>query len=229
MYNILLIEDDKDIREMVEEYFREESLGKYNIHLASDGQSGVEMLYENSYDLLLLDVMLPNIDGFEICKEIRKSRDIPIMFITARTRQSDILHGYSLGCDDYIIKPFALPVLYEKVKALIKRSRGLVRSPILSSGTITLNPNNGTVFSDGEEIKLTATEYGILKLLLENKGIVVSREKIIRTLWDYEDTDIRILDTHIKNLRKALKSNSKLLKTVVRRGFKLENKDEKEQ
>ncbi len=227
MYRILLVEDDKNIREMTEEYFREESLGKYKICLAPDGQTGIEMLYENNYDLLLLDIMLPHIDGFEICREVRKSSDIPIMFITARTRQNDILKGYSLGCDDYIIKPFALPVLYEKAKALIKRSKGLVRSQILCSGSITLNPNNGAVFSDGEEVKLTSTEYGILKLLLENKNSVVSRDKIIRTLWNYEDTDTRILDTHIKNLRKALGGNAKLIKTIVRRGFKLEDKGEK--
>ena len=213
---------------MVEEYFREESLGNTTYTYALS-QSGVRCYTKTVMTFCCSMLCFRILTDLKFAKRSEKARDIPIMFITARTRQSDILHGYSLGCDDYIIKPFALPVLYEKVKALIKRSRGLVRSPILSSGTITLIPNNGTVFSDGEEIKLTATEYGILKLLLENKGIVVSREKIIRTLWDYEDTDIRILDTHIKNLRKALKSNSKLLKTVVRRGFKLENKDEKEQ
>ena len=120
--------------------------------------------------------MLPELDGFEICKEIRRESDVPIIFITARTDERDILNGYALGCDDYVVKPFPLPVLYEKVNALIKRSKGLVRSKVFSSGGISLNPNNGIVVCDGEEVKLTAREYGILKVLLENKGIIISRE-----------------------------------------------------
>ena len=116
------------------------------------------MAYENPYDLLLLDVNLPKMDGFSICKEVRRYSDVPIMFITARVNEEDVLNGYALGCDDYIIKPFALPVIFEKVKALIKRSKGLVRSSVLTAGTLTLNPNNGIVISDGDEVDLTAKE-----------------------------------------------------------------------
>lgn len=226
MYKILLVEDNKDIREMIAEHFEAEGHGEYKVYATPDGQAGIEKAYESSFDLLLLDIMLPNMNGFEICKEVRKNSDVPIIFITARTEQTDILRGYSLGCDDYVVKPFLLPVLLEKSKALIKRSKGLVRSSILKAGTITLNPNNGLVVSDDEEISLTATEYGILKILLENKNKVVSRERILRELWDYEETDIRILDSHIKNLRKALGYNSRYLKTVVRRGYRLEDKGE---
>jgi DNA-binding response OmpR family regulator len=148
---------------------------------------------------------------------------VPIMFITARVSEDDVLNGYALGCDDYIIKPFALPVLFEKVKALIKRSKGLVRSSVLTVGTLTLNPNNGIVVSDGDEVDLTAKEYNILRFLLENKNIVISRSKLIENLWGYDsEVDQRVLDTHIKNLRKALKGNSKLIKTVIGRGYKIE-------
>lgn len=222
MYRILLVEDDKNIVEMLCDYFDGKSGGTIKIDTACDGIVGVEKSYETPYDLLLLDVMLPHFDGFEICKEVRRYSDVPIMFITARCGQEDILNGYALGCDDYIVKPFSLPVFYNKVIALIKRSKGLVRSSVLSAGNLSLNPNNGIVVSDGEEISLTAKEYQILKTLLENKGKVVSRQTLIENAWGYEEcSNERSLDTHIKNLRKALGGNSKLIKTVVGRGYRI--------
>ena len=138
MYNILLVEDDKNIREMLVEYFSKRDKEKFNITLAENGLKGLDKAYENSYDLLLLDVMLPEMDGFTLCKEIRRYSDVPIMFITARTSEADMLNGYALGCDDYIVKPIALPVFYEKVKALIKRSKGLVRHNLLTVGNVSL-------------------------------------------------------------------------------------------
>lgn len=223
MYKILLVEDDKDIRELISDYFHSKSSGEIKIDTAENGQQGVEKAYENSYDLLLLDVMLPELDGFEICKEVRKESDVPIIFITARALESDMLRGYGLGCDDYIIKPFLLPVLFEKVQALIKRSKGLVRTPQFYLGSLTLNPNNGKVQSEGKTVTLTSKEFSILKLLFENKGRIITRDKIIRCLWGYDsDVDERIVDTHIKNLRKALGENAKLVKTVRSRGYILE-------
>ena len=222
MYKILLVEDDKNISEMLCDYFTEKSSNRILIDVADNGKKGADMAYENTYDLLLLDIMLPQLDGFEICKEVRRFSDVPIMFITARCAQEDILTGYALGCDDYIVKPFSLPVFYNKVNALIKRSKGLVRSPLLKSGTLSLNPNNGIVVSDEREINLPAKEYSILKALLENKGCVVSRESLIKTAWGYDsEVDERALDTHIKNLRKALGDNSKMIKTVVKRGYRI--------
>jgi DNA-binding response OmpR family regulator len=225
MYRILLVEDDKKIQALIVNYFIKKEKNAFEVDVASDGQTGVEKAYENHYDCLLLDVMLPELDGFEICKEVRRDSDVPIMFITARGDESDILNGYALGCDDYVIKPLPLPVLYQKVNALIKRSKGLVRSKVFSAGTLSLNPNNGMVINDGEEIKLTAREYGILKVLMENKGSVISREKLLDLVWSYNsDMDERVLDTHVSNLRKALGSNGKLIKTVIRRGYKIEER-----
>ena len=167
--------------------------------------------------------MLPELDGFEICREIRRESDVPIVFITARTDESDILNGYALGCDDYVVKPFPLPVLYQKVNALIKRSKGLVRSKVFTAGSLSLNPNNGMVVSEGREVKLTAREYGILKVLIENKGVIISREKLLNIVWGFNsEVDERVLDTHIRNLRKNLGANGKLIKTVIRRGYKIE-------
>lgn len=223
MYNILLVEDDADIREVICDYFDAKSEGSVTIDTAVSGQQGVEKAYENTYDLLLLDIMLPELDGFEICKQVRADSDVPIIFITARAAQSDMLKGYALGCDDYVIKPFPLPVLFQKVNALIKRSKGLVRTPQFCLGNLTLNPNNGKVISDGENVVLTSKEFSILKLLFENKGKIITRERIIRLLWGYDsDVDERIVDTHIKNLRKALKNNAKLVKTIRSRGYILE-------
>lgn len=222
MNRILLVEDDREIRDMICRFFQ---MKKDNIIVdtAKDGEEGLEKIFENQYDLLLLDVMMPCLDGFEVCREVRRYSDIPIMFITARTTQEDMLTGYALGCDDYIIKPFPLPVLYEKIKALIKRSKGLVRSDLLSAGEITLNPNNGVVKCGSQEISLKAKEYGILRVLLENKGNIVTRETLLNKVWGYDAlVDDRVLDTHIKNLRKALGICKEQLKTVHRRGYKIE-------
>ena len=224
MYHILLVEDDRNIQTLIANYFTKKEKDVFAIEIASDGQTGLEKAYENHYDCLLLDVMLPELDGFEICREIRRESDVPIIFITARTDESDMLNGYALGCDDYVVKPFPLPVLYQKVNALIKRSKGLVRSKVFSSGSLSLNPNNGVVVSADSEVKLTAREYGILKVLPENKGVVISRDKLLDIVWGYNnDTDERVLDTHIRNLRKALGDNGKLIKTVIRRGYKIED------
>lgn len=222
MNRILLVEDDIEIRDMISRFFQ---MKKDNITVdtAKNGEEGLDKAFESQYDLLLLDVMMPCLDGFEVCREVRRYSDVPIMFITARTTQEDMLTGYALGCDDYIIKPFPLPILYEKVKALIKRSKGLVRSDLLSAGNITLNPNNGVVMCGNTEVTLKAKEYGILRVLMENKGYIVSRETLLNKVWGYDAlVDDRVLDTHIKNLRKALGDCKEQLKTVRKRGYKIE-------
>ena len=195
MYRFLLVEDDRNIRELIVNYFTRKEKNVFEVDIASDGQTGLEKAYENHYDLLLLDVMLPELDGFEICREIRRESDVPIMFITARADESDMLNAYALGCDDYVVKPFP-----------------------------SLNPNNGMVVCDDEEIKLTAREYAILKVLMENRGCVISRDQLLDMVWGYNnDTDERVLDTHMRNLRKALGDAGKQIKTIIRRGYKIED------
>lgn len=216
MYNILLVEDDKNIVEIITDYFD----GKYMFSVANNGNEALETIYENTFDLLILDIMLPDFNGFDICKEVRKNNDTPIIFITALGSQEDILKGYSFGCDDYIVKPFSLPVFGSKIKALINRSKGLVTGKILSANGISLDTSKAKVFCNNNEITLTHKEYEILKILLENKGKIVTREKLINTIWGYDNTkDERVLDSHIKNLRKALCSYGKQIKTVIRKGY----------
>lgn len=223
MFKILLVEDDENIREVISDFFDDKSRGTMHIDIAENGIIALEKAYEKIYDLLILDIMLPELDGFSVCKELRKNSDVPIIFITARAAQEDVLNGYALGCDDYVVKPFSLPVFYQKAEALIRRSKGLVRSQILCAGSLTLNLNNGIIKSNSIELNITATEYKILKILLENKGNVVSREKLFLSIWGYDsDKSERVLDSHIKNLRKALGDNSYLIKTVIRRGYKIE-------
>ena len=224
MYKVLLVEDDNRIRTMIQNFFKVKGY-KFEIDYALDGEQGIKEAHENTYDLLLLDIMMPGLDGFEVCREVRRYSDIPIIFITAKTSQEDILTGYALGCDDFIVKPFSLPVLYEKVQALVKRSKGLVRCDVLTSGGVSLNPNNGTVTSSGKNVELKAKEYGVLKILMENKNCIVSREQLLNMVWGYDSLfDDRIIDAHIKNLRKALGENGKMIKTLRRRGYKIEVK-----
>lgn len=226
MYRILLVEDDADIRVIVSDYFTHKKKNAFQVDLAADGQTGLEKVYEYHYDLLLLDIMLPELDGYEICRQVRKESDVPIIFITAKADEADRLNGYALGCDDYIVKPFMLSELYEKVRAMIRRSKGLVCSKLLTVGSISLNPNNGKVKSDGKAVKLTKTEYAILKILMENKGAAVSREGFMDIIWGYNSgVDERVLDVFICNLRKVLGANGKLIKTVIRRGYRIEDNE----
>lgn len=222
MYKIILIEDDLDIAELVKDFFdrRKES----EVTIASDGQTGEEMLYEEQFDLVLLDVMMPEIDGYTVCSDIRANSDIPIIFLTARGQMNDVLHGYSLGCDDYIQKPFSIEQLYAKSMALLKRSKGLMRDSFLECGNIRLNPVTLDVFVRQEKIDLPQKELLILRLLMENKNSNLSRETILLKVWgyDYEGNE-RVVDNRVKNLRKLLGDEGKNIKTVFKRGYQLQD------
>lgn len=222
MYELLLVEDDPRIRDVIKEYFIKQTNPAISLKVAATGDQALNALYENEYDLILLDIMLPGIDGFCICKEIRKNSDTPVIFLTARGREEDILYGYDLGCDDYIVKPFSLATLFAKVKALLNRSKGTILSQELTAGSIHLNPHAMTVSVGNEEIELPPTQYLILKILLENKNAVVSRDTLILRIWGYDyDGEERILDNHMKKLRKALGDASRQIKTVIRKGYKI--------
>jgi DNA-binding response OmpR family regulator len=222
-FELLLVEDDPEIREIITDYFIEKSQGTLNIQTAETGIEGQLMCNGNEYDLVLLDVMLPEVDGFTICRELRKTSDVPIIFITARHNEDDRLHGYQLGCDDYITKPFSLAELYAKVTALLRRSKGMVRKDIMTAGTIKLDPYRCTVYVNDKEVVLAPIEFAILKILIENLGKVVSRDNLIIRIWGYDfDGNERVVDNHVKKLRKSLGKESKLIKTVFKKGYKLE-------
>lgn len=221
MYRILLVEDDVQICEVITEYFHNK--GEMQLTIAHDGEEGLECVYETEYDLLLLDVMMPRLNGFEVCKEVRKESMVPIIFLTARGREEDVLYGYDLGADDYVVKPFSLAELYAKTKALLNRSKGLVGTKLLQCGEISMHPTAFTVTVSGKEIALPPKEYSILKYLLEHKGELVQKETLLTRIWgyDYEGNE-RVVDNRMKNLRKELGTAGAQIKTIITKGYRLE-------
>lgn len=222
-FNMLVVEDAAQIREVINDYFVLKGEGVFEVQFAVDGDKGLEMISEREYDLVLLDIMLPGASGFEICRKLRSESCCPIVFMTALGSEDDILHGYELGADDYIVKPFSLPALYAKCLALVKRSKGLMQAKdTLNCGKIELDPVRMTVTVDGIPVDIAPKEYFLLRLLMDNKEQVLSRDKIITRVWSYDfEGDDRVVDNHIKKLRQALGDESKRVKTVFGRGYKL--------
>ena len=219
---LLLVEDDNQIREIVVDYFNAKSEGSMVITTASDGQKGLELIESDTYDLVMLDIMLPHIDGFSLCRRIRKTKDTPILFLTARTSEEDMLYGYELGCDDYIRKPFSLAELYAKVSALLKRAQGTVSKAELNCGDIILNPVTLSVKVKGEDIELAPKEFEILAYLMNHKNWVISRDTLLDRIWgeDYFGSG-RVFDNHVKKLRRALGEAGEQIKTVISKGYKI--------
>ena len=223
-YRILLVEDDEQIREVITDYFASKD-SVITIETASDGDVGLELLRANEYDLIMLDVMLPGTDGFSLCRYIRQSSSVPVLFLTARGREEDKLFGYDLGCDDYIVKPFSLAELYAKTNAMLRRAKGMTLSRSMTCGKISLDPVKMTVAVDGVPVELPPKEYEILKYLMEHKEWVIDRETLLNHVWgyDYFGGD-RVVDNHIKKLRKALGKEGCRIKTVISKGYKLTDK-----
>lgn len=217
---ILLIEDDIQICTIIQKYFVDRNA---EIRIISDGALALKQISEGLQDfsLILLDIMLPGVDGFTICRTIRKKSAIPILFITAKRRESDILKGYELGCDDYIVKPFLLSALYAKCNAILRRNSEQ-KTRILTCGAIKLDIQKLTCFVDGKEIDLTQKEFAILQYLMQHIGWVVDRETLLNMVWgdDYIGID-RVVDNQIKRLRKSLGSARGQIHTVIGRGYKL--------
>lgn len=227
-YQILLIEDDLQICEILTDYLEAQPENVFLVRCANDGQKGMEQIVEGQYDLVLLDIMLPEMDGFSLCRELRRISDAPIIFITARGREEDKLRGYQLGCDDYLVKPFSLAVLHAKMLALLKRAKGMVQSTVLTAGEIVLEPERYQVCCAGREVDFSHKEYELLRYLMEHKGKVCMREELLTRIWgyDFEGSD-RVVDNHIKKLRKKLGAQGRLIKTIIRKGYQLkEDTDE---
>jgi DNA-binding response OmpR family regulator len=221
-YRMLCVEDDSQIREIIEDYFTSKTDNDFEVFSAENGIVAEKMLSENEYDLILLDVMLPYLDGFSLCRMIRKKSDVPVIFLTARTLEEDVLLGFETGCDDYITKPFSLAKLYAKCIALLNRAKGTVIDETITIGKIRINPNSMEVTVNGTKVDLANKEFELLKYLADHKNWVVSRDSILNAIWgyDYEGGD-RVVDNHIKKLRKSLGSAGEQIKTVISKGYKL--------
>ncbi|WP_297434947.1 response regulator transcription factor [uncultured Clostridium sp.] len=224
--NILIVEDELRIRILLRDYFRK---GGFNILEASDGEEALRNFSENNIDIVILDIMMPKINGFDVCKTIRSVSNIPIVLLTAREEEEDKLHGYELGADDYVTKPFSPKVLVAKVNALLKRTENININKNLSDfDGLKINKLSHEVALDENILALSPKEYDLLLYLTSNKGIALSRDKILDNVWGYDYFgDIRTVDTNIKRLREKLLHKSSYITTVRGSGYKFEVKDEK--
>ena len=218
---ILIVEDEAKLREVLCDYFR--SKGELPFE-ASNGMRALEMIGETEFDAVLLDIMMPELNGLSVCRAVRKTNDVPIIFLTALSDEEDKLLGYELGADDYVTKPFTMSVLYAKTMALIKRSRGnVLADDRMEVGGITLELSTRRVFAGKREVNLTPKEYSLLRCLMQNKGMVMSREQLLVKCWGYDyDGEARAVDTHIKRLREKLGDCAECIKTVIKAGYRME-------
>ncbi len=220
-HRILLAEDEEKLREVLCDYFR--SKGEIPVE-AADGEQALALAEEGEFDAVLLDIMMPGLDGFSVCRALRRDQDVPIIFLTALSDEEDKLLGYELGADDYVTKPFTMSVLYAKTMALIRRSRGTMRSgDRLEAGGIALELSARKVYAGGREIALTPKEFALLRCLMVNRNLVMSREQLLVKCWGYDyEGEARAVDTHIKRLREKLGEAAGCIKTVIKAGYKLE-------
>src|SRR3712207_1152596 len=218
-YNILIIEDDKSIQELLAEFL---SANDYFVDSANNGLDGMKLFKEKGgYDLILLDVMMPNLDGFTACKMIRKTSSVPIIFISALDDERDQLKGYELGCDDYITKPFSFNLLIKKVEAILKRTSEYTQSNKIVFEKMLLDLDTYSIKIEDSTVELTLKEFNILKTLIEKYPQVITRESLLDQIWGYDYYgDTRIVDAHIKNLRKKMKIP--YIRTVKGIGYTLE-------
>ena len=221
-YRILLAEDDASLREIITDYFSAKAADTLALTAVPDGNAALGCIQTAHFDLIMLDVMMPGMDGFALCREIRKNSDVPLLFLTARAREEDLLHGYALGCDDYVTKPFSLAALLAKVHALLNRAKGTVISHDLVVADIRMDLRTLAVTVHDEAITLAPKEFALLQFLMEHKGWTVSRDMLLDHVWgmDYFGTD-RVVDSHIRKLRAALGSAGKQIRTVIGRGYQL--------
>ncbi len=220
-HKILIVEDEAKLREVLCDYFA--SRGERPIQ-ACDGFEALARMEECEFDAVLLDIMMPGLDGLSVCRAVRKTNDVPILFLTALSDEEDKLLGYELGADDYITKPFSLSVLYAKTMALIKRNeRSVLAGDRIEAGGITLVRSTRKVFAGKQDIALTPKEYALLLCLMQNKNRVLSREQLLVKCWGYDyEGESRAVDTHIKRLREKLGDCASCIQTVIKAGYRLE-------
>jgi len=220
MYKILVVEDENILREVITDYLIAEG---YQVLEAADGEKALELFQSNSVDLVILDIVLPKIDGWSVCRRIRKSSGVPIIILTARSDEDDSLMGFELGADDYLIKPYSPRVLTVKAKKFLEKYSDTINGMRISSGGIVINMGARLVSADGDTINLTHTEFEILAYLMQNKGIVITREQLISKIWGYDFYgDEKTVNSHIRNLRAKLGGKGSCIVTVIRSGYKFE-------
>ncbi|MBC5627721.1 response regulator transcription factor [Clostridium sp. NSJ-6] len=223
---VLIVEDEEKINKMLCDYFK---FNEFNVISANDGLEAVEK-FNDSIDLIILDVMLPKLDGFTVLRRIRKKSDVPVIMVTARADEEDVLMGYELNVDDYVTKPFNSEILLAKAKVLLSRIEAMtlngkenIQEDILEYNGVKLDKLKMEVYIDDEQIEIEPKQFEVLEYLMENKNIVISREKLLETKWGYDYYgNTRVVDAQIKKLRKNLKHKSYCIKTIFGSGYKFD-------
>lgn len=220
-YKILVVDDESRMRKLVSDFLVK---NEYQVLEAADGEEALDVFFrENDIALVILDVMMPKMDGWQVCKAIRAESKVPIIMLTAKNDERDELQGFELGVDEYISKPFSPKILVARVGAILRRTVQASAETKLEAGGIVVDKSAHIVTIDGREVDLSFKEFELLVYFIENKGIALSREKILNSVWNYDYFgDARTIDTHVKKLRSKLGSRGELIKTIWGLGYKLE-------
>ena len=218
---ILIVDDESRMRKLIKDFLEREG---YCVLEAADGLDAIDVFYEQKdVALIILDVMMPRMDGWEVCREIRKNSNVPIMMLTARSEERDELRGFELGVDEYVSKPFSPKILVARVNALVKRATGIAKDAGLNVGGIEIDKAAHIVKIDGQEIELSVKEFELLVYFIENQKIALTREKILNNVWNYDYFgDARTIDTHVKKLRSKMGEKGNYIKTIWGMGYKFE-------
>ncbi len=218
---ILVVDDESRMRKLVRDFLVKSN---YEVLEAEDGAAALDIFFEtDGIDLVILDVMMPKMDGWQVCKEIRAYSKVPIIMLTAKSDERDELLGFELGVDEYISKPFSPKILVARVEAILRRTSQVSADTLLEAGGIRIDKAAHSVTVDGQPIELSYKEFELLSYFMENKGIALSREKILNSVWNYDYFgDARTIDTHVKKLRSKMGEKGDLIKTIWGMGYKFE-------
>ena len=218
---ILVVDDESRMRKLVRDFLVKHD---FDVVEAGDGEEALDLFYEDKdIALIILDVMMPKMNGWEVCREIRESSKVPIIMLTAKSDESDELMGFELGVDEYISKPFSPKILVARVEAILRRTNQTDEAQTLTAGAITIDQSAHIVTIDGKPVELSYKEFELLTYFIENAGIALSREKILNSVWNYDYFgDARTIDTHVKKLRSKMGSHGDYIKTIWGMGYKFE-------
>ncbi len=218
---ILVVDDESRMRKLVRDFLVKSN---YEVLEAEDGAAALDVFFEtDDIDLVILDVMMPRMDGWQVCKEIRAYSKVPIIMLTAKSDERDELLGFELGVDEYISKPFSPKILVARVEAILRRTSQVSADTLLEAGGIRIDKAAHSVTVDGQPVELSYKEFELLSYFMENKGIALSREKILNSVWNYDYFgDARTIDTHVKKLRSKMGEKGDLIKTIWGMGYKFE-------
>lgn len=218
---ILVVDDESRMRKLVRDFLVK---SHYEVAEAADGEEALALFFEqNDFDLVILDVMMPKLDGWQVCREIRAYSKVPIIMLTAKSDERDELLGFELGFDEYISKPFSPKILVARVEAILRRTGQAASEMIVEAGGIRLDKQAHSVTVEGKDIDLSYKEFELLAYFMENRGIALSREKILNSVWNYDYFgDARTIDTHVKKLRSKMGAKGELIKTIWGMGYKFE-------